>query len=418
MTDKKTTIETFIEKTLTANTEQTVDVLIRITPPEIEQTDSNRPKLNLAMVLDRSGSMQGRKIEEAKEAAKYCIDQLLATDRISTVIFDQQIDVLIPSQPVENKELLKRSINSIVTAGSTALHEAWVSGGLQVSDHLNGASINRVLLITDGQANVGETRIDSIVTQAGELAAKGVTTSTIGIGADFNEDLLMPMAEAGLGNAWHVQEPQDMVRIFETELQGLVSQIGHTVRLGIRPTPGVTIVDVLNDFETDGAGRYKLPNLRASSPLEIVVRLRVPSHNVGDDSQLADLELSYVEQETNALATITTSFRATFDTAEVTASLASNPDVIDAVQLLMNARARLEVIARMDQGDFAGMQDILACAMDLTDIQASRLDSPRLRREAAELAELGQALESRENDVFSRKRMAYTRDLRRKGREE
>ena len=182
MTDKKTTIQIFTEKTLTANTDQTVDLLVRITPPEMDQTVSKRPKLNLSMVLDRSGSMQGRKIEEARQAAKYCIDQLVATDRISTVIFDDQIDVLIPSQPVENKDLLKRSINSIVTAGSTALHEAWVRGGLQVSDHLNGAAINRVLLITDGQANVGETNVDRIVTQARELAAKGVTTSTIGIG--------------------------------------------------------------------------------------------------------------------------------------------------------------------------------------------------------------------------------------------
>src|SRR5688572_7180502 len=316
MTNKKTTIETFMEKTLTANIDQTVDVFVRVTPPEME-TGSKRPKLNLSMVLDRSGSMSGRKIEEAKDAAKYCIDQLIATDRISTVIFDDHVDVLIPSQPVENKELLKRSINSIVTAGSTALHEAWVRGGLQVSDHLNGASINRVLLITDGQANVGETDVDRIVAQASELAAKGVTTSTIGIGAGFNEDLLMPMAEAGLGNSWHVQEPQDMVRIFETELQGLVTQIGDTVRLGIKPAAGVTVAEVLNDFETDGAGRYKLPNLRAGSPLEIVVRMSVPSHNVADVSQLADFELSYVDQESNALATATTSFIATFDTAEV-----------------------------------------------------------------------------------------------------
>ena len=418
MTNKKTAIEIFTEKTLTANADQTVDVLVRITPPETEQTGSKRPKLNLSMVLDRSGSMSGRKIEEAKEAAKYCIDQLLATDRISTVIFDDAIDVLIPSQPVENKELLKRSINSIVTNGSTALHEAWVGGGLQVSDHLNGASINRVLLITDGQANVGETRVEHIVAQAGELAAKGVTTSTIGIGEDFNEDLLMPMAEAGLGNAWHVQEPQDMVRIFETELQGLVSQIGHTVRLGIRPSAGVTIVDLLNDFETDVAGRYMLPNLRASSPLEIVVRMTVPSHNVGDEAHLADFELTYVEQESNAPVAIATSFTAMFDTEDVTASLASNPDVISAVQLLMNARARLEAIEKMDQGDFDLAQVSLKFVAHETEVLFSMAPSPKLMRELDELAEIGEALKSREDDPLTRKRMAYGRDSRRKGRED
>src|SRR5262249_4427255 len=163
-------------------------------------------------------------------------------------------------QPVENKELLKRAINSVQVNGSTALHEAWVRGGLQVSDHLDQKAINRVMLITDGQANVGETRVDRIVEQTRELSTKGVTTSTHGIGADFNDALLMPMAEAGQGNAWHVQEPQDMVKIFSTELQGLVNQFGHTVSLSIKPTAGVTVAEVLNDFELDGTQWYKLPN--------------------------------------------------------------------------------------------------------------------------------------------------------------
>jgi Ca-activated chloride channel family protein len=416
MTYKKTNIEFFTEKPLTANTEQTVDVLVRITPPEIEQTNSKRPKLNLSLVLDRSGSMQGRKIEEARQAAKYCIDQLLATDRISTVIFDDQIDVLIPSQPVENKEILKRSINSIVTAGSTALHEAWVRGGLQVSDHLDDAAINRVLLITDGQANVGETSVGRIVAQARELAAKGVTTSTIGIGEDFNEDLLMPMAEAGLGNAWHVQEPQDMVRIFETELLGLVSQHGHTVRLGIEPASGVTVVDVLNDFETDGAGGYILPNLRDGSPLEVVVRMRVPSHKVSDEARLADFELTYVKQESKSPVSISASFSAAFDTEDVTASHPSNVEVVQAVQLLMNARARREAIAKMDQGDFQGTQALLKKVSESTDLACSRARTPLLEREKEELAELGEALLSRENDLFTRKRMAYGRESIRKGK--
>src|SRR3982751_304837 len=167
MKNEKPTIELITEKEkLTADKEQTVDVLVRIVPPAADTSLTKRPKLNLSMVLDRSGSMQGRKLEEAKEAAKYCIDQLLATDRISAVIFDDEVDVLFPSQPLENKELLKRAISSVQTDGSTALHEAWVRGGLQVSDHLNGAAINRILLITDGQANVGETNNDVIVRQA------------------------------------------------------------------------------------------------------------------------------------------------------------------------------------------------------------------------------------------------------------
>jgi Ca-activated chloride channel homolog len=272
-----------------------------------------------------------------------------------------------------------------------------------------------VLLITDGQANVGETNVDRIVQQARELAAKGVTTSTIGIGADFNEDLLMPMAEAGSGNAWHVQEPQDMVRIFETELQGLVSQIGHTVRLGISPSAGVTISDVLNDFEIDSAGRYVLPNLRAGSPLEIVVRMRVPSHDAGEVAHLADFELSYVDQEHNGPVSVTTAFTPKFDSSEVIALLDSNPDVLHAVQLLMNARARVEAIKKMDQGDFIGSQSLLKKVSADTDLAMCVAPSSRLMQEMDELAELDAALESREDDPLTRKRMAYGRETRRKG---
>ena len=416
MTDKKTEIEIFTEKPFTANTEQTVDVLVRITPPEIEQTNSKRPKLNLSLVLDRSGSMQGRKIEEARQAANYCIDQLLATDRISTVIFDDQVDVLIPSQPVENKDMLKRAINSIVVAGSTALHEAWVRGGLQVSDHLNGAAINRVLLITDGQANVGETNVDRIVTQARELAAKGVTTSTIGIGQDFNEDLLMPMAEAGAGNAWHVQEPQDMVRIFETELRGLVTQHGHTVRLRITPAPGVTVVDVLNDFEIDGTGRYILPNLTAGSPLDVVVRMRVPAHNAGDVSQAALFEVAYIEQVSRSPVAITAHFEARFESSETVAAHVSNLEVVESVRLLMNARARRQAIAKMDAGDFEASVADLQLARAATSVAFCRMPSAKLKRERDELAELEQALGSREQDLSTRKKMAYGRESIRKGK--
>ena len=148
----------------------------------------------------------------------------------------------------------------------------------------------------------------------------------------------------------------------------------------------MTVVDVLNDFETDGAGRYKLPNLRASSPLEIVVRMRVPSQSVGVESHLADFELTYVEQETKALVTIVTSFRATFDTAEVTASLTSNPDVISAVRLLMNARARLEAMERMDRGDFAFAQAVLRICMADTDVAFALWPlHPDLQRELTNL---------------------------------
>lgn len=230
MTEQQPKVEflTTTEK-LEAGREQTVDVLIRITPPELDLKKTARTPLNLSLVLDRSGSMGGEKMVRARQAAMYCVDQMLATDRLSVVVFDERIDVLFPSEPVTNKQLMKDLISRIETRGSTALHEAWVRGGLTISEQLLDKGINRVLLVTDGQANVGITSNDEIVSQSLGLFKRGVSTSTIGIGDDFNEDLLLPMAQAGGGNAWHVVEPDDMERIFQIELEGLVAQFAHTV---------------------------------------------------------------------------------------------------------------------------------------------------------------------------------------------
>jgi Ca-activated chloride channel family protein len=187
--------------------------------------------------------MEGEKMIRAREAAMFCVDQMLPSDRLSVVTFDDRIEVLFPSEPVTNKQAMKDLIARVTARGSTALHEAWVRGGLTVSERMLDQGINRVVLITDGLANVGITSTDEIVTQSMGLFQRGVSTSTIGIGADFNEDLLMPMAQSGGGNAWHVVEPDDMQHIFQTELEGLIAQYAHTVSLSLIPADGVRIVE-------------------------------------------------------------------------------------------------------------------------------------------------------------------------------
>ena len=401
---------------LVAEREQTVDVLIRITPPDLTQGWRERPQLNLSLVLDRSGSMQGEKMARAREAAQFCVEQMLPTDRLSVVIFDDVIELLISSQTVAHKEELKSRIAEVFARGTTALHEAWVRGGIQVSEHLAERAINRVLLITDGLANVGETNPDRIIDQARGLATRGVSTSTIGIGADFNEDLLVPLAQAAGGNAWHVEQPADMQRIFAVELEGLVAQVAHTVTLGLVPSDGVKLSDLLNDFELSETGRYKLPNLQAGSPVEVVARLRVPAGAVGTRRHLLDLKLGYTPQELRAAEVVKLSFEAEYAPEAEVNALPPNDDVTRAVQFLMNARARREAIRHMDRGDIGSARASLrqasrgtmACAS-----QAPPASAPLYRAETAELEELEHALEDRAQDKMSRKKLAFQDYFRR-----
>jgi Ca-activated chloride channel homolog len=402
---------------LEAGGEQTVDVLIRITPPalSVDRNWKGRPDLNLSLVLDRSGSMEGEKMIRAREAAMFCVDQMLATDRLSVVTFDDRIEVLFPSEPVTNKQAMKDLISRVMARNSTALHEAWVRGGLTVSENMLDQGINRVVLITDGLANVGVTNTDEIVTQAQGLFQRGVSTSTIGIGADFNEDLLMPMAQAGGGNAWHVVEPDDMKHIFQVELEGLIAQFAHTVSLSLIPADGVRVADVLNDFEFTETGRYRLPNLQTGSPLNIVVQLRVGAHEIGTKMRLVDLRLGFTPQDAKNAEVLKQAHTVEFSTQTEIERSPVNDEVSKMAQFLMNARARNEAMKRMDLGDYNGAQSVLAGAFGATQALPCSA-APDVREETAALEELRSSLTDRLKDKLSRKKLAYAAYSRRTGK--
>lgn len=411
-------VEFLIERAkLTAGREQTVDVLIRITPPEVDTGVNKRPKLNLSLVLDRSGSMDGEKMMRAREATSYCIDQLLPSDRLSVVIFDNVIEVLIPSQLAENKAQLKGLLKEVYARNSTALHEAWVRGGMQVSEHLTEGAVNRVVLITDGLANEGLTNVDQIVSQVRGLSDRSVSTSTIGIGDDFNEDLLIPMASAGGGNSWHVKTADDMQRIFAVELEGLIAQVAHTVTLGLVPADGVRLSDMLNDFEMNETGRYKLPDLQVGSPIDVVAQLRVPAQTEGTKLRLLDLRLGYTPQEMKSAEVVKQVFEVEFASEQAVEKLPVNHEVAKVAQMLMNARARAEAVRRMDAGDYVGSQRVLREAhMSSRAAFAPMAEEADVQDEMRVFAEYDNSLSDRSSDKMSRKRLMYDLISRRRSK--
>src|SRR5437763_946535 len=254
----------------------TLDLLLRIVPPTLAGTP-RRPPLNLGLVLDHSGSMAGsRKIDYARQAAVYAIQQLLPEDRVSITIFDDTVKTLAPSALVRDKQHLIDLINRVQPAGSTALHAGWQAGARQVQSLPVPGGLNRVLLLTDGLANVGETNPDNIATDVKRLAGQGVSTTTMGVGNDYNEDLLEAMSRSGDGNYYYIESPRQLGDIFQTELLGLMATVGHHVLLGVEPQAGTRVADVLNDLDRDAGGRLMLPNLIVGMPVEVVLRLQVP----------------------------------------------------------------------------------------------------------------------------------------------
>ncbi|MGA2870147.1 MAG: VWA domain-containing protein, partial [Verrucomicrobiota bacterium] len=165
---------------------------------------ARRTPLNLAVVIDRSGSMTGTKLEQTKQAAMQLVDRLAPNDIFSLVIFSDEAQVLVPAQKVEDKDALKEKIESIEADGSTALYAGVQMGADQLDEFLSSKRINRVILLSDGLANVGPRTPRELRRFGRQLAERGISVTTIGVGDDYNEDLMAGLAEASDANYYYV----------------------------------------------------------------------------------------------------------------------------------------------------------------------------------------------------------------------
>jgi Ca-activated chloride channel family protein len=339
----------------------TLDVLLRVTPAAPDAAAAGRPPLNLALVLDRSGSMAGaRKMDFAHQAAVFAVEQLLPSDRVSVVGFDDSVEVVAASTPATDKPRLIEAVRRLTPRGSTALHDGWAAAAAQVRRHLTTPGLNRVLLLTDGLANVGECNADNICTSVKRQSMEGVTTTTMGVGSDYNEDLLEAMARSGDGNYYFIDSPVQLTDFFQTELRGLVATVGRQVRLAVEPLHGARLADVLNDFERDEEGRLALPNLVVGVPVEVVLRLEVPAR--AHDGELCRLHLHWQAADGAARAE-----QAPLALAPVSGGewLALAPDVAvqERAALLQAARLKKQATDQLEQGRLDDALDLLQQAL-------------------------------------------------------
>ena len=259
---------------LVTNQRNTAEVLLRIYShlkrPEKKQ---NLP-LNLSVVIDRSGSMSGRPLEEAKKCAAMLVDRMTENDRLSVVTYDNRVNVVFPSSLVQRKQEMKQSIKQLRCGGTTALYDGWSVGAEQVALNASKDCLSRVLLLSDGQANAGLTDEDVIAAHCTTMAENGVTTSTYGLSEHFNENLMTNMARSGQGQAHYGQTAEDLLDPFQEEFDLLQALLARRLRLRILPEVGINF-EILNDYLQDGQGRFILPDLAYGGDVWALLKIDV-----------------------------------------------------------------------------------------------------------------------------------------------
>jgi Uncharacterized protein containing a von Willebrand factor type A (vWA) domain len=263
-------------------------------PPSTHKT--MRDPLNVAFVIDRSGSMSGGKLDLARRAVEVAVERLLPTDRFAVVAYDDLIDVVVESTPAsrEAKTNAVERLRTIDARGSTNLGAGWLRGAEQVAlaqvaagTGASGGSVNRVLLLTDGLANQGIVDPAELTRHAGELRTRGVTTTTFGVGEDFDETLLQSMADAGGGHFYFIANAAQIIDQIASEVGELLEVVARDAIVEVTAPDGMSIeVDSLSRFPIERRGArwlVRLGDLISEQRLEVVLRVRFGFGSIGQE---------------------------------------------------------------------------------------------------------------------------------------
>ena len=331
-------------------------LLVHLTAPG-KANGTPRAPIEVAFALDRSGSMAGEKIVLAKAALSRALESLGSQDRFAIVVYDSSVDLVCGATTAtpEAKRLALSKLNEIGPRGGTNLAEGWLTAAGQLA---TAVSLSRVMLLTDGLANEGETNGDILETHAAELRKRGVSLTTFGVGSDFDESLLQRLAAAGGGNFYFVAKPVQIPDFIASELGEALEVVVSGAVLTVVHDPDVTIepLSVIALEATPNRTRLFLGSLVADQELDLVLRLHLAESPA---DRVVGLEASCVDGDFSGRSEIT------FASVSTARAKAETPaaEVIREVAAIDLARSAQQAVALNRAGDYGAAFAVLTNTM-------------------------------------------------------
>ncbi len=376
------------------NTQQLVYVLIEAVPgAAMAQV---QVPLNLSLVLDKSGSMQGTKIQNLRQAAKLVVERLGPQDTISIVAFSDRKYLIAESQPVTNKEELKKRIDRIRDGGGTAISGGMGQGLAELDKALGPDRVSRMLLLTDGQTFGDEKQCLKLGKKAGD---EGVVVNALGLGDDWNEDLLDEIAEASGGVADFIDSPDKIVTFFEQAVKSMQDTVVQNAQMVLRLANGVTprqvwqVLPMISNLGyrplSDRDVQVTLGELEKGQSRSLLVELLVSPRPAGS-YRIAQSEISY---DVPGLKLMNEKVKADIlldFTADTVKAKQYEPEVMNIVEKVTAFKLQTRALAEAKLGNVAGAsQKLRAAATRLLEMGEEELAQSALE-EAENLEKSGQ----------------------------
>ena len=321
-----------------------------------------RVPINLAIVIDKSGSMSGQRIEKAREAAILAVNMLNENDTLSIVAYDSEARVIVPATKVDNKLRIIGLINeNIYAEGGTALFAGLSKGIKQVENQLTKDKVNRIILLSDGQANIGPSSVNELSQLAIIAAKKNIAITTLGIGSDYNELLMSSIASYSDGNHVFVNNSADLENVFVHEFNDLMSAIAQDVVITIQLKNGVKPVRLLG---RDGVIKgneitVKMNQLFSNQEKYVLLEVIPDKGKVGQEKTLAQVDLKYDNLLENKTENETQVVRISYTKDKKMVDDAIHQDVIVETELQKVALENEKALELYNQGKRDEAQQLL-----------------------------------------------------------
>jgi Ca-activated chloride channel homolog len=347
-----------------------------IRPP----AEGERTPVNVALVIDRSGSMQGAKIEDAREAALLALDLLEPRDTISVVAFNHEVEVLLPATSADDLPNLRRMISRLGAGGRTALHGGVEAGIGETMTFLDPYKVNRVILISDGLANVGPTAPGRIAALGRDAAREGISITTIGLGLGYNEDLMTRLALNSDGNHAFVEHPDDLVEIFNKEFGDVFSVVGHGAEVEIDFPDGIRPLRTLGRPAQidDGRVRFKMQQIHGGQEKYLLVEVEVDADAARGDLSAAEVTANYTDNRTKKKVTAETSVGLAFSDDRKQIEAGRDKDVLSNATVQIATERSEKAVKLRDSGKVDEARKLLQDNAAYLKEQAEALSAPEL----------------------------------------